>query len=45
MGIDRIKRNVKSDNADVVGYCKDLIMDRKCHIYRQGKNGTAKLTI
>lgn len=38
MGIDRIKRNLKLDTADVVGYCKDLIMDKSCHIYRQGKN-------
>ncbi|MEY8268091.1 DUF3781 domain-containing protein [Lachnospiraceae bacterium 64-25] len=23
---------------DAVGYCKDLIMNRNCHIYQQGKN-------
>lgn len=38
MGIDRIKRNLNLDTADVVGYCKDLIMKKNCHIYRQGKN-------
>lgn len=38
MGIDRIKRNLKLDDVDVVGYCKDLIMDEACLIYRQGKN-------
>lgn len=38
MGIDRIKRNLKLDAADVVSYCKDLIMNRSCHIYRHGKN-------
>lgn len=38
MGIDRIKRNLKLNTDDVVGYCKSLIMKRNCHIYRQGKN-------
>ena len=50
MGIDRIKRNLKLDTVDVVEYCKDLIMNEKCHIYRQGKNwyceiGNVKLTV
>lgn len=38
MGIDRIKRNLKLNTDDVVGYCKSLIIKRNCHIYRQGKN-------
>lgn len=38
MGIGRIKRNLKLDTSDVVEYCKDLILDSNCHIYRQGKN-------
>ena len=38
MGIDRIKRNLKLNNDDVVGYCESLIMNKNCHIYRQGKN-------
>ena len=38
MGIDRIKRNLKLNTDDVVGYCKSLIMNKNCHIYRQGKN-------
>lgn len=38
MGIDRIKRNLKLNTVDVVGYCKGLIMNRNCYIYRQGKN-------
>ena len=38
MGVDRIRRNLKSENVDVVEYCKDKIMDENCHIYRQGKN-------
>lgn len=38
LGIDRIKRNLKLDIDDVAEYCKSKIMDRDCHIYRQGKN-------
>ena len=38
MGIERIKKNLKSDTVDVVEYCKGLIMNQKCYIYRQGKN-------
>lgn len=50
MGVDRIKRNLKLDTADVVGYCKDLIMDSGCHVYRRGKNwyceiGNIKITV
>lgn len=38
MGIDRIKKNLKLNTDDVIGYCKSLIMNKNCHIYRQGKN-------
>lgn len=38
MGIDRVKRNLKLNTDDVVGYCESLIMNKNCHIYRQGKN-------
>mgnify|MGYP001049115403 FL=1 len=38
MGIDRIKRNLKLNTDDVVGCCESLIMNKNCHIYRQGKN-------
>ena len=38
MGIDRIKRNLELNTDDVVGYCESLIMNKNCHIYRQGKN-------
>ena len=40
MGVDRIRKNLSLDNsiADVVDYCKQKIVDPKCHIYRQGKN-------
>lgn len=38
MGIDRIKKNLKLDINDVVLYCKNKILDKKCNIYKQGKN-------
>jgi len=38
MGVDRIRRNLKLDTADVVEYCKNRILDRNCNIYRRGKN-------
>lgn len=38
MGIDRIKKNLKLDINDVVGYCKNKVLDYACNIYRQGKN-------
>lgn len=38
MGLERIKRNLRLDSADVVGYCKNLILNRNCRIYKQGKN-------
>ena len=33
MGIDRIKRNLKIDTADVVEYCKNKMLDKNCNIY------------
>ena len=38
MGVDRIKKNLKLDNYDVVDYCKNKILDKNCNIYKQGKN-------
>ena len=38
MGVDRIKRNLKIDTADVVEYCKNKVLDKNCNIYKQGKN-------
>lgn len=37
MGVDRIKRNLKLNIADVVEYSKDKILQRDCNIYKQGK--------
>lgn len=38
MGIDRIRKNLKPDAADVVEYCKSKIADDNCIIYCRGKN-------
>ena len=38
MGEDRIKRNLKLDNIDVVDYCKSIIKDNNTSIYKEGKN-------
>lgn len=38
IGIDRIKKNLKLDNDDIVEYCKNKILNRNCNIYKQGKN-------
>lgn len=38
MGMERIKKNLNLDIEDVVGYCKDKILNKNCHINRQGKN-------
>ena len=35
MGIDRIKKNI---NIDDIEYLKELIKDKNCDIYKQGKN-------
>ncbi|MCM1506736.1 MAG: DUF3781 domain-containing protein [Ruminococcus flavefaciens] len=37
LGICRIKKNLRLDINDVVGYCKDKVSDKNCNIYRQGK--------
>lgn len=38
MGRNRIKKNLILDTDDVVEYCKNKILDKKCNIYQQGKN-------
>lgn len=37
-GINRIRRNLKLDTADVVAYCKHIILEENCRISRKGKN-------
>lgn len=38
LGVERIKKNLKLDTDDVVGYCKNKVRDKNCRIYKQGKN-------
>ena len=38
MGNDRIRKNLKLDTNNVVEYCKNKVLDKNCHIYKQGKN-------
>ena len=38
LGIERIKRNLKLKDIDVVEYLKNKILDKKCVIYISGKN-------
>lgn len=38
MGIERIKKNLKLETNDIVEYCKNIIIDKNCNIYKQGKN-------
>lgn len=38
MGVGRIKRNLKIDTDNVVEYCKNKMLDKKCNIYKRGKN-------
>lgn len=38
MGIERIKKNLKLDIDDIVLYCKNKVLDKKCKIYKKGKN-------
>ena len=38
MGINRIKNNLKIDINNVEDYCKKILFDKKCNIYKKGKN-------
>jgi hypothetical protein len=38
MGIERIKRNLDLNTQDVVGWCKNKILDKRSSISRKGKN-------
>lgn len=38
MGVDRIRRNLKIDTVDVVGYCKNKVLDKNCNIYKYSDN-------
>ncbi len=38
LGIKRIKKNLNIENEDVLEYCKRILLDKNCKIYRKGKN-------
>ena len=38
MGSERIKKNINLNNVDVISYCKNIIKDNNCNIYKKGKN-------
>lgn len=38
MGIERIRKNLKLNNINVITYCKERILDKNCIIYKKGKN-------
>lgn len=38
MGVERIKRNLRLSEGDVVTYCKEKIASPNCEITKQGKN-------
>lgn len=43
MGIDRIKKNLKLGDIDVVEYFKNKILDKACVIAKEGKNYYCKI--
>lgn len=38
LGVERIRKNLKIDCEDVVGYCRELILGKNCKISKTGKN-------
>ena len=38
MGLDRIKKNLKLDNHDIIEYIKNIIKNKDTIIYKKGKN-------
>ncbi len=43
LGVDRIKKNLNLTKEDAVGFCKKKILNKKCNIYKLGKNWYCKL--
>lgn len=43
LGINRIRKNLKLETYDVVKYCKNIILDKNCNIFKKGKNWYCKL--
>lgn len=38
LGAQRIKKNLNICEEDVVKYCIDKVLDKKCNVFKQGKN-------
>lgn len=38
LGVERIRRNLKLDNGDVVEYCRDILKNEKYEVEKKGKN-------
>lgn len=38
LGAERIRKNLKIDCEDVVGYCREIISGKNCKISKTGKN-------
>ena len=38
MGLDRIKKNLKLDNHDIIEYIKNIIKNKDAITYKKGKN-------
>lgn len=50
LGAERIQKNLKINVEDVVQFCREIISDENCRIYKQGKNwycelGNIELTV
>lgn len=43
LGNIRIKKNLHLKNEDSVSYCKNIINNKNCNIYREGKNWYCEL--
>ena len=43
MGSNRIKNNLKLNTNNIVEFCKKIILDKNCNIYKQGKNWYCEL--
>ncbi len=38
LGVERIRKNLKIGDVDVVEYCRKIISDKNCNIHKNGKN-------
>ena len=43
LGDNRIKKNLHLKEEDSVSYCKSIIQNKNCNIYRKGKNWYCEL--